>query len=74
MAATGVTVTDSLEQVIFLMSSMPFKYSTTIQLWRAMKEDELTADKAVYMLRQEELRQKQEQALLGTDGGPQNKA
>jgi gag-polypeptide of LTR copia-type len=32
MDATGVTVTDDLRQVIFLMSSMPSKYSTTIQL------------------------------------------
>ena len=32
MLATGVTVTDDLRLVIFLMSSMPNKYATTIQL------------------------------------------
>jgi hypothetical protein len=32
MLATGVTVSDDLRLVIFLMSSMPNKYATTIQL------------------------------------------
>jgi hypothetical protein len=32
MLATGVTVTDDLRLVIFLMSLMPSKYATTIQL------------------------------------------
>jgi hypothetical protein len=35
--ATSVKVTDDLRQVIFLMSSMPAKHLTTIQLWSTMR-------------------------------------
>jgi hypothetical protein len=54
MLATGVTVTDDLRLVIFLMSSMPSKYATTIQLWDTMRIEDLTADKAISMLRHED--------------------
>ena len=58
----------------FSLSSMLSKYSTTIQLWSTMKEEDLTAEKAAFMLRQEEQRQKQEQELSGTDSRSQNRA
>ena len=74
MLATGVTVTDELRLVIFLMSSMPNKYATTIQLWDTMRIEDLTADKAISMLRHEDLRQRQENNLNPGDKPAKNKA
>jgi gag-polypeptide of LTR copia-type len=67
MSATRITLSEDLKQVIFLMSSMPSKYASIIQLWDSMRESDLTADKAISMLRHEELRQKQEDDLSGKE-------
>jgi hypothetical protein len=59
----GVTVTDDLRLVIFLMSLMLNKYATTIQLWDTMRIKDLTANKAISMLWHKDLRQRQENNL-----------
>jgi hypothetical protein len=74
MFATGVTVTDDLRLVIFLMSSTPSKYATTIQLWDTMRIEDLTADKAISMLRHKDLRQRQENSLNSGDKPTRNTA
>jgi hypothetical protein len=65
MRATGVIVTEDIRQLIFLMSAMPEKFATVLQIMDSLKDEELTSDKAVSILQNEEIRQKQEKELAG---------
>ncbi len=59
----GITVTDDFRLFIFLTSSMPSKYAMTIQLWDTMRQDGLTADRAISMPRHNDQHQKQENEI-----------
>jgi hypothetical protein len=68
MADTSVTLTDDLKEAIFLTATMLPRFSTTIQLWDTIEN--LTAEKAVPMLINEDLRQRQETEIAGTSFAP----
>ena len=58
---TGIMLIEDLKHIIFLMSSMPAKYASIVQIWDTMKD--LTSNKAISMLQNEELRQKQQESM-----------
>jgi hypothetical protein len=72
--ATGVKETEYLMDIIFLMATMPERFATTVQIWDTMKDNELTFDLATRMLRNENLRQKQEAEFRGETGKKDNVA
>jgi hypothetical protein len=78
MATMGVTVTKDIRQVIFLMSTMLNKFATVLQIFNLIRDKNLTTKKAVFMLKNKEICQKQEKDLVnlrkGNDSEPKNLA
>jgi hypothetical protein len=70
IAATSVTVTKDIRQVIFLMSTMLNKFVTVLQIFDLIRDKDLTTKKAVFILKNKEIRQKQGKDLanLGKKG------
>jgi hypothetical protein len=63
IAATSVTVTKDIKQVIFLMSVILNKFATVLQIFDLIRDKDLTVKKAVFILENKEICQKQEKDL-----------
>jgi hypothetical protein len=61
--ATGVQLPDNILEAACLMSAMPDKYATIMQVWYAMKDEDLTAESLFSMLENEESRQNQKRQI-----------